>query len=175
MIHSIPVVDPWQLHLTTAERPQRIPPITHVQLAGHVCQTSIGSVAAADVLVLAPCMASRGASTDAAKYPPGCVLAGPVSSVKLANCRQSSNAPPGTAVVAVMAFGSCFAHAPTSPWRSMLCTFMQLCAPRVENRSRSCRAARGSRKPFDVIAETSPFADHFARTSRSCIRAVLVG
>src|ERR1700730_10366260 len=34
---------------------------------------------------------------------------------------------------------------------------------RVENRSHSCRAARGSRKPVDVIAETAQFADHLAR------------
>ena len=34
---------------------------------------------------------------------------------------------------------------------------------RVENRSRSCWAARWSRKQFDMIAETSQFADHLAR------------
>src|ERR687898_427274 len=35
---------------------------------------------------------------------------------------------------------------------------------RVENHSRSCRAARWSRREFDAIAETSQFADHLARS-----------
>jgi hypothetical protein len=35
---------------------------------------------------------------------------------------------------------------------------------RVENPSRSCRAARWSRWKFDAVAETLPFADHLARS-----------
>src|SRR5580704_17576724 len=51
------------------------------------------------------------------------------------------------------------------PWRTVNNQpFTRLLgSTRVENRSHSCRAARWSRKPFDVIAETAQFADHLAR------------
>ena len=42
---------------------------------------------------------------------------------------------------------------------------------RVENLSRSCRAARWSREKFDAIAEASQFADHLARSHLLRLRA----
>ena len=55
--------------------------------------------------------------------------------------------------------GSCVAKSPENPR-----VYAASRTTRVENLSRSCRAARGSLEKFDAVAKTSQFADHLARS-----------